>query len=103
MRFSLILLAVLLSGCVTNLQVTGPHARSLSPRDIAALRQLTESGHYHSITITAIGPNRVTMWTARTIGNENRYGDLEAVRSNGIWRLVKRPDLPPSQKPLLLY
>ena len=32
-----------------------------------------------------------------------RYGDLEAVRSNGIWRLVKRPDLPPSQKPLLLY
>lgn len=103
MRFSLILLTVLFSGCATNLQVTGRYARSLSQNDIAALRQLTESGHYHSITITAIGPDRVTMWTARTIGNVNRYGDLEAVRRNGIWRLVKRPALPPSQRPILLY
>jgi hypothetical protein len=103
MRLSLILLAVLLSGCVTGLRVTGPYARSLSPSDIAGLRQLTAGGHYHSITVTAVGPDRVTMWTARTIGNENRYGDLEAVRRNGIWRLVKRPALPPSQKPIMLY
>jgi hypothetical protein len=103
MRLSLILLAVLLSRCVTNLQVTGPYAQSLSPTDIARLRQLTASSHYNSITIKAIRPDRVTMWTARTIGNENRYGDLEAVRRDGIWRFVKRPALPPSQKPILLY
>jgi hypothetical protein len=103
MKPSFILLAFLFCACATNFKVAGPYARTLSESDIVALKQLAESGHYHSVTIKTLAPDRVTMETLRTVGNETRHDFLDALRRHGKWRLVKRPDLPPSQKPLLLY
>jgi hypothetical protein len=103
MRPSIILVALLFSACTTNFQVAGPYARSLSDGDIAALKQLVDAARYHSVTIKVHAPDRVAMETLRTVGNETRHDFLDALRRHGKWRLLKRPDLPPSQKPLLLY
>jgi hypothetical protein len=102
MRPSLILVAFLFSACATNFQVAGPYAGSLSEGDIVALKRLVEAGHYHSVTIKALAPNRVTMETLRSVGNETRHDFLDALRRHEKWSLVK-PQAPPSQKPLLLY
>jgi hypothetical protein len=102
MRRSLILVAFLFSACATNFRIAGPHARSLSEDDIAALKHLVEPAHYHSVTIKALAPDRVTMETLRSVGNETRHDFLDARRRDGKWSLVKLQG-PPSQKPVLLY
>jgi hypothetical protein len=103
MRRSFILVAFLFSACATNFRVAGPYARSLSEADITELKRLVEGDHYHSVTITAIAADRVSMWAVRTVGNETRHRALDALRRNGKWSLVKRPAGPPAQKLLLPF
>jgi hypothetical protein len=103
MRRSFILLALVFSSCATNFQVAGPYASSLSEADITELKRLVEGDHYHSVTITAIAADRVSMWAVRTVGTETRHRALDALRRDGKWSLVKLPAGPPAQKLLLPF
>ena len=88
------LLALLLVGCATRWQVTGPYAGSLSPFDVAQIKQLHASRsttHYHRITIEALGPARVRVDKLRLDGPSTLSTDFYAVRRGQTWVIAERP------------
>ena len=66
MRAQLVAMALLLSGCVTRLQVTGPHAATLSDSDVRQIRRLAYIRPHIGRTVIAlqtIRPDRVYVET----------------------------------------
>ena len=88
------LLALLLVGCATRWQLAGPYAGSLSPSDVAQIKQLDASRsttHYHRITIEALEPARVRVDKLRLDGPSTLSTDFYAVRRGGTWMITERP------------
>ena len=96
MRVLAICTALLLTGCGTYTSVIGPYAASVSRADAQCIAQLAQTiypGGYNTMTLDAIGPDRVNVDTLSKAGTFS-YGFV-AVRRGGTWKVDKAAGSPP--------
>jgi hypothetical protein len=93
MRISVIVATVLLSACVTPLQVTGPYASRLSEADIQQIKLLVSKRPHieHRLrTLDVVRPGKIRVRTGglKTVGSS--YSNFTVVKRSGKWLIDER-------------
>jgi hypothetical protein len=94
MRVLALCSALLLTACGTYTSVIGPYAASVSRTDAQSIVRLAQTiypGHYNTMTLDAVGRDRVNVDTQKGNGS---YGFV-AVRRGGTWKVDKAAGSPP--------
>ena len=93
MRALAVFTAVFLSSCGTYSTVVGPARTSITGADVAAIKQLSRkflaqyggSGASNSLTLNAVQPNKVYVYTVSRANSS--YVDFVAIRLGGTWKI----------------
>ena len=92
MRAHLVIVAALLSGCATSVQVRGPYASALSADDVAEIRRLRYDSPRlgrRTVTLMALAPDRVRIAT-RNYERDSWIGTtMYVVRRGSRWQIVE--------------
>ena len=100
MRAQLVLAALLLSSCATQIQITGRFATSVSANDVQQIRGLAEIRHMGRtvITVNAINRDRVHVDERRYDGEGWRGTGFFVIRRGGTWQIDEHSEVTAESK-----
>jgi hypothetical protein len=100
MRAQLVLAAVLLTSCATQIQVTGGYAASLSAKDLEQIKRLAHVQHVGrtTITVNAISRDRMHVEERRYEGEGWHGTGFFVIRHGATWQIDEHSEVSAESK-----